>query len=124
MERIGVVGVGRMGANMARRLQEVGYPVTAVYDVRAEAAQALAVELGSTACDKLSQVTAQADVILTVVVDDKSMENIFAGKKDNLLHHAKGKVFVNCATVSPATHVKVEKLAKKAGAGTVEGCMA
>src|SRR5829696_3007005 len=40
-ERIGVVGVGRMGANMARRLKDVGYAVTAVYDVRAEAADKL-----------------------------------------------------------------------------------
>jgi len=32
--------------NMARRLKEVAYPVVAVYDVRAEAAQALAQELG------------------------------------------------------------------------------
>ncbi len=31
--KIGVVGVGRMGANMARRLKDVGYPVVAVYDV-------------------------------------------------------------------------------------------
>ena len=30
--RIGVVGTGRMGANMARRLKDQGYPVTAVYD--------------------------------------------------------------------------------------------
>jgi len=29
-ERIGFVGVGRMGGNMARRLKEVGYPVAAV----------------------------------------------------------------------------------------------
>ena len=39
---IGFVGVGRMGANMARRLKEVGYPVTALYDVRPAAAEALA----------------------------------------------------------------------------------
>ena len=30
--KIGFVGVGRMGANMARRLKEVGYPVVAVFD--------------------------------------------------------------------------------------------
>jgi 3-hydroxyisobutyrate dehydrogenase len=113
-----------MGANMARRLKEVGYPVTAVYDVRADAAKALATELGCEACDKLARVTALADVIITVVVDDKSMEAIFAGKKDNLLQNAKGKIFINCATVSPETHVKVEKLAKKVGAATLEGCMA
>ena len=31
-----------MGANMARRLKECGYAVTAVYDTRPEAAEALA----------------------------------------------------------------------------------
>lgn len=123
-ERIGFVGVGRMGANMARRLKEVGYPVTAVYDVRADAAKTLAQELGCEACDRLARVTELADVIITVVIDDKSMETIFAGKKDNLLIGARGKVFVNCATISPETHVKVEKLAKKVGARTLEGCMA
>ena len=113
-----------MGANMARRLKEVGYPVTAVYDVYQPAAQAVAKELGCAACTSLADVTALADVILTVVTNDKAMETIFTGKKDNLLIGAAGKVFVNCATVSPATHQKVEKLAKKAKAATLEGCMA
>ncbi|MBI3875822.1 MAG: NAD(P)-dependent oxidoreductase, partial [Verrucomicrobia bacterium] len=125
-ERIGFVGVGRMGANMARRLKEVGYPVTAVYDARAESALALAQELGCEACSKLARVTALADVIITVVTDDNAMRRIFAqGKKaDSLLHGAKGRVFVNCATVSPKIHVEVERLCKKAGAGSIEGCMA
>ena len=124
MERIGIVGVGRMGANMARRLKEVGYPVTAVYDVRAAAAKSLAEELGCEACAKLARVTELADVIITVVTDDKAQLHVFTHKADNLLRGAAGKVFVNCATVSPATHIQVEKLAKKAGAATLEGCMA
>ena len=124
MERIGIVGVGRMGANMARRLKEVGYPVTAVYDVRAAAAKSLAAEIGCEACSKLARVTALADVIITVVTDDQAQLHVFTNKADNLLSGAAGKVFVNCATVSPATHVQVEKLAKKAGAATLEGCMA
>jgi len=124
MERIGIVGVGRMGANMARRLQAVGYPVTAVYDVRVAAAQALAAELACDACTKLAHVTAVADVILTVVTDDRAQLQIFTNKPDNLLIGAAGKVFVNCATVAPATHIKVEQLAKKCGAATLEGCMA
>ena len=124
MERIGIVGVGRMGANMARRLKEVGYPVTAVYDVRTAAAKSLAAELGCEACTKLARVTALADVIITVVTDDKAQLHVFTHTTDNLLSRAAGKVFVNCATVSPATHIQVEKLAKKAGAATLEGCMA
>lgn len=124
MDRIGIVGIGRMGANLARRLQEVGYPVTAVYDVRAAAAQALAAELGCAACTKLAHVTAVADVILTVVTDDKAQWHVFTNQADNLLIGAAGKVFINCATVSPDVHVKIEKLAKISRAATLEACMA
>jgi len=123
-EKIGFVGVGRMGANMARRLQEVGYPIAAIYDVRKDAAVELATELGAEACTKLARVTALSDVIITVVTDDKAMLKIFAGKGDNLLTGAKGRIFINCATISPKTHVQVEKLAKKAKAHALEGCMA
>ncbi len=116
-----------MGANMARRLKEVGYAVTAVYDVRAASAQSVAQEIGCEACVSLARVTALADVIITVVTDDKAMLNIFTNKRDNLLQGkgaAAGKVFINCATVSPKVHVEVSKLAKKAKAAALEACMA
>jgi 3-hydroxyisobutyrate dehydrogenase len=123
-ERIGFVGVGRMGANMARRLRECGFPVTAVYDVRASAAQEIAKELGAEACRSLARVTELSDVIITVVTDDKSMRAIYTPKGDSLLTKAKGKVFINCATISPQVHVEVERLAKKAKAESLEACMA
>ena len=125
-DRIGIVGVGRMGANMARRVKDQGFPVTAVFDVRAAAAQAIAVELGAQACTTLADVTAFADVIITVVTDDKAMLKIFApaSKGDSLLAKAKGKLFINCATISPKVHIEVEQRAKKAGAATLEACMA
>ena len=127
-ERIGFVGVGRMGANMARRLKEVGYNVTAVFDIFKGAAAELAKEIGAEACTKLSRVTALSDVIITVVTDDKAQLALFKGSRDNLLSGkkgaAKGRVFVNCATVSPDVHIAVEKLVKKAGAQSLEGCMA
>ena len=124
MEKIGVIGVGRMGANMARRLKDVGYPVTAVYDLRADAAQQLAAEIGAEACTELARVTQLADVIITVVTDDAAMKKIFAPGGDTLLKRAKGKIFINCATVSPQSHVRAEELAKKKGAQALEACMA
>ena len=123
-EKIAFVGVGRMGANMARRLKDCGYAVTAVYDVHAPSATALAQEIGAQAATRLADVTAAADVIFTVVTDDAAQLGVFAEKGDSLLTGAKGKVFVNCATISPATHVEVERRAKAAGAVTLEGCMA
>ncbi len=124
VEKIGFVGVGRMGANMARRLEEVGYPVVAVYDVRADVARSLAHELGCEVCPTLVRVTALSDVVITVVTDDGAMRKIYADKKDNLLKGATGRVFINCATLTPKVHVEVEKLAKKAGAESLEACMA
>jgi 3-hydroxyisobutyrate dehydrogenase-like beta-hydroxyacid dehydrogenase len=119
---IGVVGVGRMGANMARRLAEKGFAVTAVYDVRREAAAEMATELKCTAAEKLADVTAKADTILTIVTDDKAMREIFT--PDNLLKGASGKTFINFATVTPQVHLDVEAAAHQAGAAAIEACMA
>ena len=113
-----------MGANMARRLKDCGYSVTAVMDVNAQAAADLAAELGCKACTKLADVTAAADVIFTVITNDTAMRAIYFNAGDNLLVNAKGKIFVNCATLSPAVFREVFDVAKKAGADSLEACMA
>jgi 3-hydroxyisobutyrate dehydrogenase len=123
-----------MGANMARRLKDRSangrirggeeFHITAVYDTNRAAATGLAAELGCAASQDLSEVTAESDVIFTVVTDDAAMREIFSGSGDNLLVNARGKLFINCATISPQAHLDVEKLAEKAGAQTLEACMA
>jgi 3-hydroxyisobutyrate dehydrogenase len=119
--KIGFVGVGRMGANMARRLKEQGFDVAAVFDIDAAAAKALAQELGCEAREELKQVTKHSDVIMTVVSDDAAMKKIFGG---GLLSRAKGKLFINCATITPGLHLKIEEKVEKAGAQSLEACMA
>jgi 3-hydroxyisobutyrate dehydrogenase len=121
---VGIVGTGRMGANIARRLHDVGYSVAAVYDANPESAARLAAETGGEAASSLARVTALAGVILTVVSDDAAMYEIFATSGDSLLTGSSGKIFVNCATVSPKVHVDVERLAHERGAYTLEACMA
>ena len=122
--QIGFVGVGRMGANMARNLKDNGFNVSVVSDANSRAANALAKELGCAATKKLAEVTALSNVVITVVTDDASMRGIFSTSGDSLLVDAKGTTFINCATISPATHVQVEKRAEKVGASSLEGCMA
>ena len=121
---IGFVGVGRMGANMARHLKDRQFQITAVYDIDRAKATSLAAELGCAAAQDLSQVTAESDVIFTVITDDNAMRQIFGGTGANLLVNARGKLFVNCATISPQVHVDIEKLAHQAGAESLEACMA
>jgi len=132
-EKIAFVGVGRMGANMARRLKDQGFTLTAVYDVHRESAEKLAAELGVAAPATLPEVSAAADVIITVVTDDEAMDDVFSAigeRTDSLLGSAsgvsaaEGRLFINCATVSPDTHVLVESRAEEAGAQSLEACMA
>lgn len=123
-EKIGFVGVGRMGGNMARRLKDCGYAIVAVYDAQAATAADLAREIGASAAPTLAAVTAAADVIFTVVTDDAAQLSVFAESGDSLLTGARGKTFINCATLTPATHVEVAKRAAKAGAAALEACMA
>jgi 3-hydroxyisobutyrate dehydrogenase len=121
---IAFVGVGRMGANMARRLNDCGYRITAVYDSHHPLATALAAELGAAAPESLPAVTAAAEIIFTVVTDDAAMRHIFLEGSENLLTHAGGKTFINCATVSPGIHREVYSAAKAAGAASLEASMA
>jgi 3-hydroxyisobutyrate dehydrogenase len=110
-----------MGANMARRLKECGCEIAAVYDLNSAAAQSLAQELGCPAAAELKQVTNLCDVVFTVVTDDRAMKQIYNG---GLLRRARGKLFINCATITPDVHVWVEAKAGKAGAQSLEACMA
>ena len=119
--KIGFVGVGRMGSNMARRLKVCGYAVAVVFDMNLAVAQTLADELGCPLAADLKTVTALADVIITVVSDDHAMKDIFTG---GLLTRAQGKIFINCATVTPAIHVWVEQQCAAEGAASIEACMA
>ena len=122
---IGVVGVGRMGANIARHLNDEGFSVVAVYDVDGERATSLGEEIGAEATGQLARVTELADYIITVVTDDNAMREIFSeDADDSLLKGASGTTFINCATISPQVHVDVEQLAEKHGASSLEGCMA
>ena len=111
-----------MGANMARRLKDCGHEVSVVQDIHAPAAEELAEELGCTAASSLSEVTANADIIFTVVTDDGAMREIFTA--DNLLKDASGKVFINCATLSPELQQEVDAACQAAGASALEACMA
>jgi 3-hydroxyisobutyrate dehydrogenase len=121
--KIGLVGVGRMGANMARRLKEVGYPVVAVFDSNREIANELGKELGCEAPSKLSKVSELSDAVFTVVTDDTAMRQIYFGE-DNLFAHAAGRLFINCATISPAVHVEIATKGAELGASVIEAPMA
>jgi len=124
-ETVGFVGVGRMGANMARRLRDVGYPISAIYDVVTEHATALGEELECEVATTPARVAEVSPIVLTVVTDDDAMREIFvADQPPGLLAHANGRLFINCATLSPDIHVEIEQLVEQRGGLSLEACMA
>jgi 3-hydroxyisobutyrate dehydrogenase len=124
LPKIGIVGTGRMGANIARRLHDVGYEIAVLYDTNSQSAAETAAETGGEVANSLSRVAELSDVVVTVVSDDAAMYAIFAPDGESLLANAEGKIFVNCATVSPKVHADVERLAESRGAHSLEACMA
>lgn len=124
-ERIGFVGVGRMGANMARRLQDRGFTLTSVYDIHPSAAHALAAELKIHAASTLAEVANRSSLIMTVISDDTAMRAIFSEHDDNsLLGAVQDRLFINCATLSPNVHRDIEQLITARGGRCLEACMA
>ena len=103
MSTIGFVGVGRMGSNMARHLKEKGYTIGAVYDVRMESRRNWD-RARVPAPKRLAGGLGTFRHRITVVTDDAAMRSIFGlggEEDDHLLVNAAGKIFINCATISP-----------------------
>ncbi|NJN70345.1 MAG: NAD(P)-dependent oxidoreductase [Nitrospira sp.] len=123
--RIGFVGVGRMGTNMARRLKAQGYRIAAVQDRHAGSSEALAQELGSEKASSPARVAEISDIVFTVVSDDAAMREIYAERESaSLIAYAKDRLFINCATLSPNVHRDIERLITERGGRCLEACMA
>jgi 3-hydroxyisobutyrate dehydrogenase-like beta-hydroxyacid dehydrogenase len=105
-EKLGYIGLGNMGAPMAKRLVEWSGGVT-VFDVRAEAMTPLA-EAGATLADSVADV-ATADIISVTVLNDEQVREVVG----ELAANAKpGTVIAIHSTISPDTAVELaEQLA-------------
>ena len=99
--KLGYIGLGNMGAPMAKRLVEWPGGVT-VFDVRAEAMTPLA-ELGATLADDVADV-ANADIICVTVLNDAQVREVV----EEIAAHAKpGTVIAIHSTISPETAVEL-----------------
>src|SRR5436190_16128125 len=101
--KLGYIGLGNMGAPMAKRLVEWPGGVT-VFDVRAEAMTPLA-EVGATLADSVADVAA-ADIIGVTVLNDAQVRDVVG----ELAANAKpGTVIAIHSTISPSTAVELSE---------------
>lgn len=101
MERIGFIGLGRMGQAMAGRLLAAGFPV-AVYN-RTQSKAAGLIEQGATWAETPAALASKADIILTILTDDWAVEQIYLGENGLLAGDVAGKLFAEMSTIRTAT---------------------
>jgi 3-hydroxyisobutyrate dehydrogenase-like beta-hydroxyacid dehydrogenase len=116
---VGVLGIGRMGGAMARRLSAAGLEVVC-WNRTPAVARDLAAELGGRAVDRPADVAAAADVCITMLADGRAVEAVFGGP-DGLIAGARpGNVLVDSSTVPPSTIRGLQAAAQSAGAGLLD----
>ena len=110
--KIGFVGLGHMGGNMATRFLAAGYPVYGE-DRSREQAQHL-VDEGLRWCETPREVAEAAAIVFTSLPNDGVLEEVAAGPDGILAGLAAGKTWIDVSTVSPGVS---RELAARAGEG-------
>lgn len=111
---VGVVGLGRMGAAMARRVEHAGIPLVVANRSRAKA-DAFAEEHAAAAIDP-SEVFARAEVVVTSVSDGTALEDLVGGS-DGLLSDdvPSGRTLIDASTISVESSRRVAELLGERG---------
>jgi 3-hydroxyisobutyrate dehydrogenase-like beta-hydroxyacid dehydrogenase len=102
VDRVAVLGIGNMGAAMARRLSERGFEVV-LYNRTFERAATLADEIGARAVSSPAEAAAAAEVLITMVADDDALRQLCTAEDGILAGARQDSVTVQTSTVLPDT---------------------
>lgn len=102
---VGFVGLGNMGAAMARRLLAAGFKVS-VYNRTAEKAEPL-VEARASRVATPAECVAADGVVMTMVADDRALDNVVFAEHGLLDRLGAGGLHVSLSTISPQTARRV-----------------
>src|SRR4029450_13177087 len=113
--RVGVIGLGIMGAPMARNLLRAGHEVV-VHARRAARVDPL-VALGARAADTPAAVARATEAVLTCLPDGPDVELVGAGPDGVLAGALRGLVVVDTSTIAPDTARALAARCAEAGVG-------
>ncbi len=115
---IGFIGLGIMGAPMARNLMAAGYALT-VLDVVEAPVEALVAE-GATAGTTPAQVAADTDVLITMLPDSPQVEEVYLGADGAYEALREGWLTLDMSSIAPATARALAARAAAAGAEALD----
>jgi 3-hydroxyisobutyrate dehydrogenase-like beta-hydroxyacid dehydrogenase len=113
---VGFIGLGHMGAPMARNLLKAGHRVT-VYNRTRGKAEALARE-GAQVADRVAD-ACRGEVLITMLSDDAAVEEVVFGEGGALSALRRNAIHVSMSTISVALSDRLTEAHAKAGQGYV-----
>jgi len=118
MERIGFVGLGRMGRPMAANLARKGFPL-AVYDINPAAVRALE-EVGARATNGVPGLVGSSDVIVSMLPGSIEVEAVVAGPDGIFAHAQPGQLVMDMSTIEPRVTDRLAAEAARRGLAFVD----
>jgi 3-hydroxyisobutyrate dehydrogenase len=115
-QRIGWIGMGRMGYSMAERLLKAGHNVSIWNRTRAKAEPLT--KIGGKVVDKPSDL-ADVDVLFSIVSEGKDVEQVYFGKDGVLSGSKTPRIMVDCSTIAVEESVEIRKRLQDRGADFV-----
>ncbi len=116
--KIGIAGVGRMGGAIASRLLGLGHEVL-VWNRTPRKAEELAAQ-GARVLPTPAALAAEADVILTILMDADAIESVYGGPEGILAAPLAGKLVIEMSTVRPETERDLAARVVAAGGAFVD----
>jgi 2-hydroxy-3-oxopropionate reductase len=115
---IGFLGLGVMGAPMARNLLAAGHEVLAW--TRSAEPLAELVEAGARSAEGPAAVAAEADIVISIVSDDAALREVLAGPEGAIAAARPGSLVIDMSTVSPALARELAATADARGIGFLD----
>jgi 3-hydroxyisobutyrate dehydrogenase len=116
--RIGIAGIGKMGAAIALRLIEVGHTIT-VWNRSPEKVKPIAAA-GAAVAATPAELASQSEAVITILTNAAAIEAVYGGASGLLAPDVRGKLFMEMSTVEPRTEVELAARVRAKGAAFVE----
>jgi len=116
-EKVAVIGVGNMGAGIARNIMRAGFELT-VYN-RTKSKTTPFTDAGATAASSAKEAASQADIVITSLMGDDSVLSVVEGEMGLLAGMKPGAVHVSTSTISPECATRLAKMHASQGYGFV-----
>jgi 3-hydroxyisobutyrate dehydrogenase len=116
--KVGVAGLGAMGANVAARLMEVGHQVT-VWNRSPDKTKPLA-EAGAKIATSPAEIAAASEAVITMLTDGKAIDDVYNGSNGLLSGDVKGKMFIEMSTVAPKVETDLAPKVRAKGGVMIE----